>query len=1123
MQISSLLRIHPRFMRAVHLEHDIKDPNSSLGYILTPVAQQALERITTGFRTNSTQRAWRIAGDYGSGKTDFALALARIAEGCKDELPKDLRRFVGQVTFYSAMATGDNEPLGVTVFRALGLQWEDRRSRPNTEEVLEAVRNCVATAKHHGHAGVLLVLDELGKNLEHAARNPEFEDVFLLQRLAEEAARSGDKAFVVVATLHQGIAAYATGLGSAARREWDKVAGRFEEIVYAQPIEQVAALVAATLNVETKRLPEALQRESGAAMTTALKTGIYGPSAPQSLADLGPKLFPLHPTTLPVLVRTIRQFGQNERSLFSFVSSSEPMSLQQHAAQPAESAGHYRIHHLFDYVRLNLLPTIANGHSHTHWGVIEAIMASTEVETPEEDAVLKTVAMLSLLDAPGLPATEEIVGASVGGERKTVDDAIKTLRSRGVIYERGMVKGLCLWPHTSVNLDDLFAKAIEATYGKGDSISRLCDHIRSEHLVPRAFYARTGTLRYAEVKLIPASDLNDLLASQPQLDGVGADLNLRVILPADRTQQRTARQTLQERKTSLAKGLFVAVAEPPDPAVTALTDLVAWEWVMRNTPQLSGDRYAREEVSRQINQARRNLRIRLGGLDNLAIPTGKRIAWFYNGTSSPKELVTGRELLTFLGKRCQRIYSEAPRILNELINRRSPSSAAVAARTKLADAMATASEKPHLGMDDTKRPAEMALYLSILKAGGFHVEDESGWMFRVPTPEKDQCNLLPSLALITETLTTKDTDAMIPVPDILRALSQPPFGIREGLQPFILAIYLATHHQRVALYEDGTYLHEVGGDVFLRIAKEPEFFSVQYCELSGVRADVFTKLLHLLKIDPRDANKTDLIDLVRPLAVFISKEIPDYCRKTNNLPADAVAVRRALLDGREPVKLVFTTLPEACGLPPIGKDGLKTPDELAARLRTALHEIRTAYPKLIERLRSAIFAAFDVEIKTLTGRRTIADRAAQLAVAVTEPVLKAFALRLADAALEDRAWVESVANLLARKSPERWLDNDEREFHHQLEIAAARFKRTEITFIGTTRKLNGHACRIAITKSDGTEVGDLVDWNGMDESRIYPVETEIQQILSKHGRHGLAAAMRAIWTQLNLKEKSKKP
>ncbi|AKC83363.1 hypothetical protein IMCC26134_12300 [Verrucomicrobia bacterium IMCC26134] len=1121
MQISSLLRIHPRFMRSVHLERDFRDPDSSLGYILTPIAQQALERITAGFRTNSTQRAWRIAGDYGSGKTDFALAMARIAEGSRNELPTDLRRFVGQTTFGAVLATGDNEPLGVTVLRALGVKSEGRRGRPDTEEVLEAVRKRVNIAQSSRHAGLLLILDELGKNLEYAARNPESDDVFLLQRLAEEATRSGNKAFVIVVTLHQGIAAYATGLDSAAKREWDKIAGRFEEIVYAQPIEQVAALIAATLNVETARIPDALRRESGSAMTTALKAGIYGPSAPVSLTDLGPKIFPIHPTTLPVLVRTMRQFGQNERSLFSFVSSSEPMSLQQHAAHPVDIAGHFRIHHLFDYVRLNLLPTITTGHSHTHWGVIEAVLASTEVATPTEDAVLKTVAMLSLLGSPDLPATEEIVGASVGGERRAVHEAINALRSRGVIYERGTIKGLCLWPHTSVILDELFAKAIEAVSNKGDGIKQLCDHVRSEHLVPRAFYARNGTLRYAAVSLIPATDLNELLAKQPQLDGVGADLNLRVILPADRAQQRIAKQTLHDRRNTLTKGLFVAVAEPPDLAVSALTDLVAWEWVVRNTPQLAGDRYAREEVSRQINQARRNLRIRLGGLDNLALPTGKRIELFYNGTSSPKELATGRELLTFLGDRCRRIYSESPMVLNELINRHSPSGAAISARTKLAEAMATASEKPYLGMDETKRPPEMALYLSILKKGGFHTETKSGWMFQIPTPDNDECKLLPAISLITETLKAKGTDALIPVREIFNALSLPPFGVREGLQPLIMAIYLATHHQHVALYEDGTYLHEVGGNVFLRLTKEPEFFCLQYCELTGVRSEVFTKLLRLLQIDARDASRTDLIDLVRPLAIFIGREIPEYSRKTNNLPAVTVAVRRALIEGREPVKLVFTTLPEACGLPPIGKDGLRTPDELAVRLRTALHEIRTAYPKLIERLRNAIDAAFDITTQTSKGRSIIAGRAAQLAVTVTEPAIKVFALRLADTALDDRGWVESIANLLARKSPERWLDNDETEFHHQLELAAARFKRTEMALIGTTRKLNGHACRIAITKSDGSEVGDLVDWNGMDESRIRPVENEIQQILSKHGRHGLAAAMRAIWTELNAIEKKK--
>jgi hypothetical protein len=76
-----------------------------------------------------------------------------------------------------------------------------------------------------------------------------------------------------------------------------------------------------------------------------------------------------------------------------------------------------------------------------------------------------------------------------------------------------------------------------------------------------------------------------------------------------------------------------------------------------------------------------------------------------------------------------------------------------------------------------------------------------------------------------------------------------------------------------------------------------------------------------------------------------------------------------------------------------------------------------------------------------------------------------------------------------------------------------------MVLVGTTNKLNGHACRIALTKSDGTEVGDLINWEGMDENLIRPVEGKIQEILARHGRHGLAAATRAIWDQLNMGEK----
>src|SRR4051812_21084513 len=120
--VDALPRVHPRYMRSVHLERDFVDPSSSLGYVMTPVTRSAVLRISAGFHPGSTQRAFRLSGDYGSGKSAFGLALARVAAGYTGALPKDMRPFCGRNRLLPLLATGDHEPLGVTVLRATGLK-----------------------------------------------------------------------------------------------------------------------------------------------------------------------------------------------------------------------------------------------------------------------------------------------------------------------------------------------------------------------------------------------------------------------------------------------------------------------------------------------------------------------------------------------------------------------------------------------------------------------------------------------------------------------------------------------------------------------------------------------------------------------------------------------------------------------------------------------------------------------------------------------------------------------------------------------------------------------------------------------------------------------------------------
>jgi len=125
--------------------------------------------------------------------------------------------------------------------------------------------------------------------------------------------------------------------------------------------------------VDTERLPHSWSQEAAAAMGAATQAGLYGSGdGEEHVASSGTALFPLHPTVLPVIVRAMRRFGQNERSLFSFLSSAEPMGLQDHCHRHSGQLHEdpfYRIHDFFEFARVNLLPSLAGTtSSRTHWG-----------------------------------------------------------------------------------------------------------------------------------------------------------------------------------------------------------------------------------------------------------------------------------------------------------------------------------------------------------------------------------------------------------------------------------------------------------------------------------------------------------------------------------------------------------------------------------------------------------------------------------------------------------------------------------------------------------------------------------------------------------------------------------
>lgn len=1145
-RIADLFDIKKRFLRSTHLERDFSDSSALRGYVLTPPAKEGFERLLQGLSPKSGQRAWRVTGDYGTGKSSFALALAHLLFQDGGGLPQEVRKCVDfrslggkRPNLLPILVTGTRAPLAQSLRMALAKALEEQCKRGKPPQLIARLR-----AVHEQHArvgdgsediallsetakylhesgkadGLVLILDELGKFLEFAAQHPDKQDIYFLQMLAETASRSGNTPIFVVGLLHQGFHAYAEQQTLATQKEWDKVAGRFEEILFNQPLEQTTALVANALNIRRDQLPRGTKGRLEDEMSKAVRLGWFGIDAVKHrLVSVAPEIFPLHPTVVPVLVKLFSRFGQNERSLYSFLLSNEPFALQAFAQQPAKPDSFYRLHNLYDFARAAFGHRLALQTFRSHWNQIESVVESFPHDQKDELQILKTVAILNLIDSPQLLATDEAVAVAVDAttdERAAqIKRSLKTLqRGKAVLYYRGVAGGYCLWPHTSVNIERAYQDARQVVSLPQRIGPLIQEKLETRPLVARRHYIETGNLRHFDVQFVPAAELNEALSHPTSADG-----QVVVALCETDSERRKAIEFAESKLFADRKDVLTAVPQPLQGLASLVAEVQRWEWVLSNLPELNHDNYALEEVTRQLSAARHVLSRSLQsyvGLRQFAETLG--LEWFYCGRPLP--LPTGRALLEKLSSMCDMLYPEAPTIQNELVNRHELSSAAAAARLRLIDRVLRHSTESHLGMNPESKPPEMSMYLSVLQEAQLHKEGTDGWAMRIPEENADKCHVR-SVLLHLQNVLESAKGRRVKITDLLTEMKGQPYGVRDGLCPLLLAVFAVIHEQDVAFYDSGSFLKQVTGQEFHRLIKAPENFEVQYCRIAGVRTVVFEQLFRVLHPDQKPKS-VDLLDVVRPLCVFAA-QLPDFAKKTSRLSPAATAVREALIRAEEPATLLFQNLPEACGCDPFEAEASPSHHKVkrfVERLRDAIEELRAAYPQLLHKLKSEFLICFNRPDSIEAARASIEQSAQRMITAIKEPRLKTFCLRLVDKGLDEDQWIESLGTYLCSKQPSRWIDQDLSQFEDELHRSARQYFRVESTmFDRTAEQAGSQAMRVSITCQDGSEVDKVVRLNDGELKKVATLEEKIRQVLGEDSHLGLVAATRIVHDQL-LKE-----
>ena len=188
-----------------------------------------------------------------------------------------------------------------------------------------------------------------------------------------------------------------------------------------------------------------------------------------------------------------------------------------------------------------------------------------------------------------------------------------------------------------------------------------------------------------------------------------------------------------------------------------------------------------------------------------------------------------------------------------------------------------------------------------------------------------------------------------------------------------------------------------------------------------------------------------MVSVVGPLVNF-ANGLSAYARRTRSVTRKAQNVRRVLLQAREPIRLLFTDLPEAVGVPQFDEEkpiSDRSIQEFQIGLRSCLVELADAYNKLLKKIQVVISEAFDADHDLKILRSELNDRSRPLIARCSDKNLRPLIAAMAKSTGRDREWLVSIATVATQQPVDSWRDRDLQTFPVRMNDFARRFTALE--------------------------------------------------------------------------------
>lgn len=976
------------YIPSINIESNFSD---EFNYIVTENSKSVLGNIVNNF--NAGNHSFTIIGTYGTGKSSFILALEKGLIEQKSALVQNKKVFGNFNKFEFLNIVGDYSSMHSLLCKKLSLNISD-----DSQNVFEALNRYYQSLKKK-NTFLFIVVDEFGKVLEHAANNNPEKELYFLQKLAEFV-NTNTRNIVLLTTLHQNFSSYAHKLSEFQKQEWNKVKGRFKEIVFAEPVEQLLYLASQKL----EEAPKVLESKTGLNLSKIYNLAKKSKICSDSFSfDIVKKIYPLDPVSANCLTLAIQRYGQNERTLFSFLNAYGNGSLREFL--PNENFT-YNLASVYDYLVYNFYSALSESNADsTNWRAINVAIERVENGTIATEliqdalSIVKTIGLLNIFCNTAIIDFEFVSSyAKLALNICKPEEVINKLVSQKIIRFANYKSQYILFEGTDIDIEDELFKASSIVPVPTLLIEDIAAYLKPKAVVATHSYYKTGTPRFFEYRY---SNEPIILEPNGDIDGF-----VNIIFPLD----NSINQVKEISKTN-TNANFYAYFTNTETIVKHLHEIKKIQYVIDNVA--FEDRVAKLELSNQLIYISNKLNEEINTLIS-----SNNVIWIYKGKEI--SITSVSDFNKYISYICDDVYSKTPIIKNELFNKQKISSAISLARVNLLDAMLNYYDKEDFGFAENTFPPEKTIYLTLFKKSGIHRKDKDGvYTFAEPTAPE-----LKSLWNISVEFLNSSTDKPRKIGELIKTLKSKPYKLKQGVIDFWIPIFLFVKQQDFALYNGNSFVLNITKEVFELLQKHPNDFAVKAFNISGVKLEFFKKYRQFLnKDDNQSLTINSFLETIKPFFRFYNG-LNTYAKNTRKFDNLVTAkFRDVLSNATDPSKTFFEDLPEALGYKSLNGDEFVS--QYIDLIKSAVHELNVCYDLFIERIETQVINYLGVNDEFDSYKEAIISRYRSVNSNLLTPKARAFYNRLTAPSSSKKEFYERICNVVLDKRLDETKDTEE--------------------------------------------------------------------------------------------------